>query len=370
MTSADGLVVEELAVEQLAGADLGTARRRHGLRRFLAIRSGLIGTVGVLVVVLLAIFGPLFAPYSPYAIGAPPALGPSSAHLLGTDLLGRDVWSRFLTGGISVIVLPLIAVSAALVIGCVMGLLSGYLGGRLDAAVTRVIDVVLALPPFLLVLVIIAGFGTGEVVIVVAVAAVYAPSIARVIRSATLSIRPREYVLAARARGDSLSWIVFREVAPNVVPTLLVEIALRLTFAVMFIASLSFLGLGVQPPSSNWGVMIAENRDLLLIHPLPVLVPAAAIALLTISINLIADALTTYFSAGQQGGAGDRNAVVNRPLPFGWLPGRARSTASSRRRRPRTAGEQDRWPRRASQAAARARSHCFSPVTGRRGSAC
>ena len=199
MTSADGLVVEELTVEQLAGADLGTARRRHGLRRFLAIRSGLIGTVGVLVVVLLAIFGPLFAPYSPYAIGAPPALGPSSAHLLGTDLLGRDVWSRFLTGGISVIVLPLIAVSAALVIGCVMGLLSGYLGGRLDAAVTRVIDVVLALPPFLLVLVIIAGFGTGEVVIVVAVAAVYAPSIARVIRSATLSIRPREYVLAARA---------------------------------------------------------------------------------------------------------------------------------------------------------------------------
>ena len=184
-----------------------------------------------------------------------------------------------------------------------MGLLSGYLGGRLDAAVTRVIDVVLALPPFLLVLVIIAGFGTGEVVIVVAVAAVYAPSIARVIRSATLSIRPREYVLAARARGDSLSWIVFREVAPNVVPTLLVEIALRLTFAIMFIASLSFLGLGVQPPSSNWGVMIAENRDLLLIHPLPVLVPAAAIALLTISINLIADALTTYFSVGQQGGS-------------------------------------------------------------------
>jgi peptide/nickel transport system permease protein len=303
VTSADGLVVEELAVEQLSGADLGTARRRHGLRRFFGIRSGLIGSVGVLVVVLLAIFGPLFAPYSPYAIGAPPALGPSSAHLLGTDLLGRDVWSRFLTGGISVIVLPLIAVSAALVIGCVMGLLSGYLGGRLDAAVTRVIDVVLALPPFLLVLVIIAGFGTGEVVIVVAVAAVYAPSIARVIRSATLSIRPREYVLAARARGDSLSWIVFREVAPNVVPTLLVEIALRLTFAIMFIASLSFLGLGVQPPSSNWGVMIAENRDLLLIHPLPVLVPAAAIALLTISINLIADALTTYFSVGQQGGA-------------------------------------------------------------------
>jgi peptide/nickel transport system permease protein len=167
--------------------------------------------------------------------------------------------------------------------------------------VTRIADIVLALPPFLLVLVIIAGFGTGESVIVVAVAAVYTPSITRVIRSAAQTLVPREFVLAARARGDSLWWITFREIAPNVVPTLLVEVALRLTFAVMFIASLSFLGLGVQPPSSNWGVMVAENRDLLFSDPLPVLVPAAAIAVLAISINLIADALTTYFGGGRSG---------------------------------------------------------------------
>jgi len=163
------------------------------------------------------------------------------------------------------------------------------------------INRLLALPPFLLVLVIIAGFGTGESVIVIAVAAVYAPSITRVIRSATQVIRPREFVLVARARGDSLGWITLREIAPNIVPTLLVEIALRLTFAVMFIASLSFLGLGVQPPSPNWGVMVAENRDLLFAYPLAVLVPAAAIAVLAISVNLIADAITVYFGGGRQG---------------------------------------------------------------------
>jgi peptide/nickel transport system permease protein len=278
-----------------------TAPKANAVRRFLAIPAGLAGTIGLLVILAISLIGPALAPYNPTASVAEPALGPSAAHLLGTDQLGRDVWSRLLSGGLSVIVLPLIAVSAALVIGCAAGLLSGYLGGWTDRIITRAVDVVLALPPFLLVLVIIAGFGTGESVIVIAVAAVYAPSITRVIRSATQVIRPREFVLVARARGDSLGWITLREIAPNIVPTLLVEIALRLTFAVMFIASLSFLGLGVQPPSPNWGVMVAENRDLLFAYPLAVLVPAAAIAVLAISVNLIADAITVYFGGGRQG---------------------------------------------------------------------
>jgi peptide/nickel transport system permease protein len=295
MTSVD------ITATETAAAELAGTRERGGVLRFFRIPSGLIGSLGVLLIVGVSVVGPFVAPESPYAINYTPLLGPSRAHLLGTDLLGRDVWSRFLTGGGSVILLPLIAVSAALVLGCVVGLLAGYLGGWPDTIVTRVADIVLALPPFLLVLVIIAGFGTGEYVIVIAVAAVYTPSIMRVIRSAAQTLVPREFVLAARARGDSLWWITFREIAPNVVPTLLVEVALRLTFAVMFIASLSFLGLGVQPPSSNWGVMVAENRDLLFTQPLPVLVPAAAIAVLAISINLIADALTTYFGGGRGG---------------------------------------------------------------------
>jgi peptide/nickel transport system permease protein len=271
-----------------------------GIRRFLAIPAGLAGIIGLLVILAISLIGPAVAPDNPEESVASPALGPSAAHLLGTDLLGRDVLSRLLCGGLSVIVLPLIAVSGALLIGCAAGLLSGYLGGWVDTIVTRAVDIVLALPPFLLVLVIIAGFGTGESVIVIAVAAVYAPSITRVIRSATQVIRPREFVLVARARGDSVGWITLREIAPNIVPTLLVEIAIRLTFAVMFIASLSFLGLGVQPPSPNWGVMVAENRDLLFSYPLPVLVPAIAIAVLAISVNLIADALTIFYG-GRQG---------------------------------------------------------------------
>ena len=206
MTSVDTSTTEVAAV-QLAGA-----RRRGGLRRFFAIRSGLIGSTGVVLIIGLAIVGPLLAPDNPYAINYTPMLGPSD-DLLGTDLLGRDVWSRFLTGGGSVIILPLIAIFAALVIGCVAGLMSGYLGGWTDTIVTRIADIVLALPPFLLVLVILAGFGTGEAVIVVAVAAVYTPSITRVIRSAAQTLVPREFVLAARARGDSLWWITFREIA-------------------------------------------------------------------------------------------------------------------------------------------------------------
>jgi peptide/nickel transport system permease protein len=244
---------------------------------------------------LIVIFGPFFAPDSPTGLVGTPAAGPSSAHLLGTDSFGRDVLSRLLAGGRSVILLPLIAVGLSITFACVVGLLAGYLGGLVDAIITRVIDVALAIPPFLTVLVLLAGFGTGDSVVVLAVAVVYIPSVARVLRAATQTVRPREFILAARARGESVRWIAFREIAPNIAPTLLVEVALRLTFAIMFIASLSFLGLGVQPPSSNWGVMVGENRGLLFIHPLPVVAPAIAIGILAISINLIADGLTQYF---------------------------------------------------------------------------
>jgi len=278
----------------VAGAPAGGG----SLRRFLAIGEARVGLAGALFVLALALIGPLLAPYSPDAIVGADAALPSASHLLGTDYLGRDVLSRLLDGGLSVIVLPLIAVSLALALGSIVGLVTGYLGGIVDASVMRVVDVLLSIPNFLVVIVIIAAFGTGEQVVVLAVALVYAPSIARVIRAATQSVRPREFVLAARARGDSLRWIVFREIAPNVVPTLLVEIALRLTFGILFIASLSFLGLGVQPPSPNWGVMVAENSDFLATQPYSVLVPTAAIAVLAISINLLADAMTKYFSAG------------------------------------------------------------------------
>jgi peptide/nickel transport system permease protein len=276
-----------------------TARTGSGVvgtvRRLLATPQGLAGSIVLALELIIVIFGRLMAPYDPDAIGAMPMQGPTTAHLLGTDTYGRDVLSRVLHGGGSVIVLPLFAVMAAVCVGTVLGLVSGYLGGRFDAILTRILDVALAVPTYLSVIVIIAGFGTGQVVVVGAVAAVYAPYITRVLRAATQAVAPREFVLAARARGESLRFILFRELLPNILPTLLVEIALRLTYAVIFIASLSYLGLGVQPPSANWGVMVAENRTLLLVHPVVVIAPALLIGLLAIAINLLADALTIVF---------------------------------------------------------------------------
>jgi peptide/nickel transport system permease protein len=268
---------------------------RGGIRGFLSIPEGAVGTGLALVLVVLIFVGPYVAPYDPEAIGAIPGMGPSSSHWLGTDALGRDVLSRVLAGGRLVLLLPVIAIAIAITAGTVVGLLAGYLGGIFDFLVTRIIDIVLALPSFLLVLVIIAAFGAGDANVVAAVAIVYAPGIARVLRGATQAVRPREFVLAARARGDSIPWIVFREIAPNIQATLLVETAMRLTLSILFIASLNFLGLGVQPPTADWGVMVSENRALMFVHVLPVLVPALAIAMLAISVNLLADALTRYF---------------------------------------------------------------------------
>jgi peptide/nickel transport system permease protein len=270
-------------------------RRVRRLRAFLSIPQAMVGTVLLVLLLALTIIGPFVAPYSPNAISDTPVLGPSGKHWLGTDPLGRDIFSRVLNGGGSVILLPLLAVGLAMVIAVVVGLLSGYLGGRVDAVVTRVVDVVLAIPSYLIVLVVVTAFGAGSTIVVLTVAVVYAPYIIRVLRAATLAVSPLDFVLAARARGEGIRWVVFREILPNIGPTLLVEIALRTTYAIMFIASLSFLGLGVQPPSSNWGVMVAENRLMLLVHPAGVIAPALLIGVLAISINLIADALTEFF---------------------------------------------------------------------------
>jgi peptide/nickel transport system permease protein len=286
----------QAAVPPIGLADDARPAPRRGVREFLSLPEGAIGTALVLLMLGVIVIGPFFEPYDPEEAGVGVTrTGPSAANWLGTDLLGRDVLSRVLAGGRSVILLPLIAVAIATALALVIGLLSGYLGGRVDAGVTRLLDVLLAVPYFLTVLVIIAGFGTSNAVVVIAVAFVYVPGMARVLRGATQAVRPREFVLAARARGDSLRWIVFREILPNIAPTLFVEAALRLTFAIMFIASLSFLGLGVQPPAPNWGVMVSEDRTMLFDHPLAPLVPAILIGLLAIGINLIADALTQVF---------------------------------------------------------------------------
>jgi peptide/nickel transport system permease protein len=253
-------------------------------------RAGL--ALGV-VMLLLIVFGPALAPHPPNAIGLGPATAsPSSAHLLGTDNLGRDVLSRFLYGGRNILLVPLAAVVIASLLGGAAGMLAAYRGGAVDSAVTRTFDLLLTLPPLLLVLVVIAGLGTSTAVLVITVAVVFMPRIGRVLRGATQAVVTSDYVTAAQARGERTGTILAREVLPNIAAPAIADFALRITYAIIFVATLNFLGLGVQPPSSDWGLMVASYRTFLPVQPWATLAPALAIAALSISFNLIADALS------------------------------------------------------------------------------
>jgi peptide/nickel transport system permease protein len=259
-----------------------------------------VGLGAALVVLAIIIFGWSLAPYDPTEpLTGTPATGPTADHLLGTDTLGRDVLSRVLTGGRSVFVLPMLAVSLALVVGGGFGLLSAYRGGRSDRIVARGFDILLTLPPMLVVLVFIAAIGPTPTVIVVTTAIVFAPGFGRVVRGATQAVVVHLFIASARARGERTASILIREILPNIAGPVLAEYGLRLTYGVLFIGSLSFLGLGVQPPSPDWGLMVAENRSLLASNPLAALAPAMLLATLSVSYNLMADALSAYLSADE-----------------------------------------------------------------------
>jgi peptide/nickel transport system permease protein len=287
------------------------SERRSGIRSALETLSavlsrpqGALGSIFVGVILLIMIIGPFVAPYDPTAIGVGiPASPPSWQHLLGTDELGRDVLSRFLTGGSSVLLVPLVAITIAFVVGGSMGVLFGYLGGLGDRILTRILNVLLPIPTLLLALLLIARFGSSTFVLIVLVGIVFAPPITRVMRGATQNLRLADYILAAEARGERTFTIVFAELLPNIVGPALVEFGIRLNFAVTFIASLNFLGLAEQPPSSNWGVMAADGENLILSNPIGALVPALALAVLVVGINLLADSVAE---------------VLSRELDVGW----------------------------------------------------
>jgi peptide/nickel transport system permease protein len=216
--------------------------------------------------------------------------GVSGQHWFGTDALGRDVWSRVLSGGRQIVWLPFLGISLAFILGGGFGLLAGYRGGWFDSVFTRITDVLLALPPLLIVLVIIGGLGYTTPVIVISLGIVFAPRVARIVRGAAQAVSHSDYVDAARTRGESSFAITFRELLPNVTGPLSVEFAVRYTHAIIFVATLNFLGLGEQPPSPNWGLMVNDGRTVMSIQPMAALGPAFAIALLVIGVNLLADA--------------------------------------------------------------------------------
>ena len=260
--------------------------------RLLRHPTGLLGVILVGLVVLGAICAPLITPAGPLAQAPGQELGAMSLHhLFGTDEFGRDLLSRVLYGARISVGLSLVAVLSGALVGVACGVVAGYIGRAVDAVVTRIVDVLLAFPPILLGIAITAVSGTGIRGIAIAIGVATIPDFARIARAATLTEREREYVMAARALGASSRTIMGRHLLPNIVPPLLVQLGVALSFAVLLESGLSFLGLGVQPPNPSWGAMLQIARTYLYQAPSYAITVGLTLALVLIGFNFIADAL-------------------------------------------------------------------------------
>lgn len=254
----------------------------------------LIGVGVVAAMTLAAILAPLLAPYPPDQVdlGAVHA-GPSAAHWLGTDALGRDLLSRLVFGARTALLGPLLVVVSSTVIGILLGLLAGWRGGWLDAVLGRVFDVVFAFPSLLIAIMAVALFGKGLVAPVIAMSIAYAPFVARLTRSLVTAERSRPYVAAYRVQGFGGAWIAFRRVLPNVTPIVGAQSTLNFGYVLAELAALSFLGLGVQAPTPDWGAMINEAQaGLIGGYFLPAVVPAVAVVVVVVAVNVIGEELS------------------------------------------------------------------------------
>lgn len=250
------------------------------------------GAAILVAIAAVTVAGPFVAPYSPTQQRIVESFrGPSVHHWLGTDQYGRDVLSRMLLGGWKSLSLGLGAVALALIVGVPAGLLAGYRGGRTDNLIMRVTDVFLSFPSLLMALLIITALGGSLLHAVIAVGIANAPGIARVVRGSSLGVKNEEFVLAARARGEGVLYTAFGEIFPNILPTVAVEATIRVGFAILTGASLSFLGLGVQPPQADWGLMIREARQYIFLSVWPLVVPGTTLALTIVGFNLFGDGL-------------------------------------------------------------------------------
>ncbi|MDN5917465.1 MAG: ABC transporter permease [Pseudonocardia sp.] len=262
------------------------------LRRTWRRRQVKIGTALTLVVVVVALLGPVLGPLmTGYDVGDFVGKPFHADGVTGTDNLGRDVLTRFLAGGGPVLLYALAATAIGLIGGGLAGMIAGYSGGRLDSLVMRGGDVLLSFPQLVLALLAVAVLGSSGWLLVLVIGITHIPRVARVARQATLSVAGQDYVLAARMYGVPRRRILSTEILPNITGPLMVELGLRLTYSIGYIASLSFLGLGVQPPAADWGLQINENRIALVVAPWGVLLPVAAIAILTVGTNMITDGL-------------------------------------------------------------------------------
>jgi peptide/nickel transport system permease protein len=262
------------------------------LRYAWATPSGRIGLPLVALHIVLAVAGTFLAPFPPEQSHlADRFSGPNATYWLGTDEFGRDILSRVMSGATSIISVSVAGTALGVLLGTIVGLSSGYAGGKIDEVIMRIMDGLMSFPGLLLALLVLTTLGSNHTNIVITIGVVFTPRVARVLRSATLSIKTMEFVESARLRGESPFYIVFREILPNTIPVLTVEASVRLSYAILLASSLGFLGLGVQPPSPDWGLMISEGRAFITDAPHIVLAPAIAVASLVIGVNLLAEGL-------------------------------------------------------------------------------
>ena len=258
-----------------------------------AVRTprGAVGLTLALLVAGVAIIGPAVSPHSPNALVTLTFAKPSGQFPLGGDFLGRDLLSRVLNGGWLLLLMAVAATAIGIVVGAAAGMSAAYLRGASDGIIMRTVDVILAFPQLVFALLLLSLLGPKLWLIVLAVGVSHAPAVARVIRSATLDIAERDYVKVAELQGMRPAKVMAKEILPNLITPLMVEAGLRLTYSIVIIAGLAFLGFGQPPPTANWGTMINENRIGLQLNPWAVIAPAVLIALLTIGTNTFTDAV-------------------------------------------------------------------------------
>jgi peptide/nickel transport system permease protein len=272
------------------------------LRRSLALTRTRIGLAIVGFMVAIAILGPLVAPHTPTEFVAAPNAAPGGEALFGADALGRDVFSRWLHGGLTVLWLSAAATVVGIVVGTTVGLVAAYSRNWLDDVLMRGNDVFLSFPQIIFILLAVSAIGPKLWLIVLTVGFTHAPRVARVMRGAGQEVVERDFVKAAEVVGEKRWRIVLGELLPNVTSPLLVEIGLRMTYSIGIVAAVSFLGFGPAPPSADWGTMIYENRLSLTIQPWSVFLPVLAIGLLTVGTNLVTDGVARAAIGLDRGG--------------------------------------------------------------------
>ncbi|MBZ9761664.1 ABC transporter permease [Mesorhizobium sp. CA8] len=248
-----------------------------------------IGALIVLIYVIVAVFAPLLAPFGEAEVVGSQYDPWTSVHLLGTDNIGRDMLSRVIYGARNTIAIAIIATILAFLVGCSFGFTAAVIGGKVDVVISRVNDLFMAIPLLIFALMLLTVFGSSIAVLIIIIALLESTRVYRVARALAMNVVVADFVEQAKLRGEGLWWIATREILPNTIPPLTAEFGLRFCFVFLFISAMSFLGLGIQPPTADWGAMVRDNATLIGFGDITPLIPAGAIAVLTVAVNLVVD---------------------------------------------------------------------------------